>query len=322
MSVNTVPCSYVFTVYRCRADEIVFFVGILAPFLITYTFNVIIYFIIVGSLCRQVLKRKDMLNKEMLHVEYKRLAIVAFFLAIMFGLAWIFAILVVIPNTVASAVFQYLFSFFVGFQGLLYFIMHGMRSPDARRFWITLIYKPCPSRMPKFLKTWTTTTPYHQTKQPHVVSKQNPLYTSQDNLLSSPGESTFNTLQRPTDTTDIGASPSSYSLASQTVQIDFTLPTIISDDEVSSMDMLELTDIINTKFSDPNAPGVAVSPPRIPISSAHENSPLTKQSSKVSAVEKEFKLTLQHVVKNEAADTLELAYDSMNPDYDSSAEEN
>lgn len=316
----TLVHALIFTVYRCRADEIVFYVGILAPFLIAYTFNAIIYFIIVGSLGQQVFKKRDMLNKEMLHVEYRRLAIVAFFLTIMFGLGWIFAILVVIPNTVASAVSQYLFSFFVGFQGLLYFIMHGLRSPDVRRFWITLIYKPCPNQIPKFLKTWTTTTPYNNTKQPRVVTKQNPLYASQDNLLSTPGQSAFNTLQRPTtDTTDIGASHSSYSLASQTVQIDFTLPTIISDDEVSSMDMLELTDIINTRFSDPNAPGVAVSTPHIPISSAHENSPLTKQSSKVAAGEKEFKLKLQQVVANEAA---ELAYDSMNPDYESSAEEN
>ena len=44
---------------------------------------------------------------------------------------------------------------------------------------------------------------------------------------------------------DMGASTSSYSLASQTIQIDFTLPTIISDDECSSMDLQELTDFIN-----------------------------------------------------------------------------
>ena len=293
-----------------------FYVGILAPFVITYTFNIIVYFIIIGSLSWQVLKKtKDEVKREMLHEEYKRLAVVAFFLAIMFGLAWIFAILVVIPDTTVSIISQYLFSFFVGFQGLLYFIMHGIRSPDARKFWITLVYKPCPSKMPTFLKTWTTTSPYHNTKPVIPRSKQNPLYASQDNLLSSPGESTFNTLQRQTDTTMM-ASHSSYSLASQMVQIDFTLPTIISDDEASSMDMQELTDIINTKFSDPKAPGVAVSPPRMPISSAHEHSPLTKQSFREPTVDKEFRL---HVETNEA---LDLAYDSVtNIGFDSSEEE-
>ena len=83
-------------------------------------------FLIIGSLSRQVLKKKgDSVNKGMLHNEYKKLAIVAFFLAIMFGLAWIFAILVAIPNTTLSYISQYLFSFLVGFQGLLYFIMCG-----------------------------------------------------------------------------------------------------------------------------------------------------------------------------------------------------
>ena len=298
-----------------------FYAGILTPFAITYSFNVIVYFLIIGSLSRQVLKKKgDSVNKGMLHNEYKKLAIVTFFLAIMFGLAWIFAILVAIPNTTLSYISQYLFSFFVGFQGLLYFIMHGLRSPDARKFWITLFYKPCPSMIPSFLKTWTTTTPYHQTKQPLVKSHQhNPLYVSQDNLLSSPGESTFNTLQRPREMADMGASPSSYSLASQTIQIDFTLPTIISDDEDSNMDLQELTTIINTKFSEPNnSPGVAVSTPRSPpLANTHENSPLTRQSFRVSQAEKEYRL---HMETAEVDKPLDLAYNNINPDYNSSQE--
>lgn len=238
--------------------------------------------------------------------EYKRLAIVAFFLAIMFGLAWIFALLVIIPNNIVSYISQYLFGIFVGFQGILYFVMHVVRSQEARRFWITLFFKPCPARMPTFLKTLTTSVPYHQTKQPHLKSHQSPLYVSQDNLFSSPATSTFNTLQRPRDSTDMGMSPSSYSLVSQTLQIDFTLPTIIDDDE-SSMDMQELTDFINSRFVDPTAPGVAVSPPHMPISSAHENicmSPLTAHSNETPM--KEYTL---HVETNEDADSL--AYDSV-----------
>lgn len=238
--------------------------------------------------------------------EYKRLAIVAFFLAIMFGLAWIFALLVIIPNAIVSYIFQYLFGIFVGFQGILYFVMHVVRSQEARKFWITLFFKPCPTKMPTFLKTMTTSIPYYQTKQPHLKSHQSPLHGSQDNLFSSPGASSFNTLQRPRDSVDMGMSPSSYSLVSQTLQIDFTLPTIIDDDE-SSMDMQELTDLINSRFTDPNAPGVAISPPHMPISSAHENickSPLTAQSPETPM--KEYTL---HVETNEDADSL--AYDSV-----------
>ena len=235
--------------------------------------------------------------------EYKRLAKVAFLLAIMFGLAWIFALLVIIPNTIVSYIFQYLFGLFVGFQGILYFIMHVVRSQEARRFWVTLFFKPCPTKMPTFFKTLTTSAPYYQTKQPNLRSKQSPLHGSQDNLYSSPGASS---LQHPRDSADIGMSPSSYSLVSQTLQIDFTLPTIIDDDE-SSMDMQELTEFINSRFTDPNAPGVAVSPPHMPISSAHENickSPLAAQSHETPI--KEYTL---HVETNEDADSL--AYDNV-----------
>ena len=314
-------------IFRCRAEEIVFYAGILAPFVITYSFNVIIYFIIIGSLSRQVIKKKgDTVNKEMLQRDYKKLAIVAYFLAIMFGLAWIFAILVVIPDTIVSYISQYLFSFFVGFQGLLYFIMHGLRSPDARQVWITLLYKPCPNRMPTFLKTWTTTSPIHQTKPP-PHKRLNQLYVS-EKFVPSPGDSTFNTLQRPaSEMADMGASPSSYSLASQTIQIDFTLPTIISDDECSSMDLQELTDIINTKFSEPNSPCVAVSTPRLPplVTDTIQNSPLTRQSLRMSMAEKEYKLHMEMTNEgnhNEADETLNLAYDSVIQNYDSTQEQN
>lgn len=302
-----IPSIYMLNQYRCRADGPIFYATMLTPFVVTYSFNIIIYLVIITSLSRQIFKKRGIIKGEIQRNEYKKLAIVAFFLAIMFGLAWIFALLVIIPNTILSYISQYLFSILVGFQGILYFIMHVIRSQEARKFWITLFYKPCPTRIPAFLKSWTTTTPYLQTKPVNLRSNQNPLYSSQDNLMSSPGESTFNTLQHPRDSTDIGMSPSSYSLASQTLQIDFTLPTIISDDDESSMDMQELTDIINSRFADPNAPGVAISPPHMPISSAHENictSPLTSQSHEMPM--KEYTL---HVETNEGADNL--AYDNV-----------
>ena len=190
---------------RCRAEETVFYVGILAPFVITYSFNIILYFIIIGSLSKRLTKKKgDSANKGIQHNGYKKLAIIAFFLAIMFGLAWIFAILVAIPNTTLSYISQYLFSFLVGFQGLLYFIMHGLRSPDARQFWITLFYKPCLNRVPSFLKNWTTMAPHHTTKQ--TMMRSHTLNVSQDNLISSQDEST---LQHPKEREGTDASLSS-----------------------------------------------------------------------------------------------------------------
>ena len=249
------------------------YAGILAPFLITYTFNLIIYFIIMGSLGFRVTQNVTTSapsNKQMMRRDYKRLCVVAFFLAVMFGLAWIFALLVALPNTALSLSSQYIFSFFIASQGLLYFVMHVVRSPEARKFWLSLFCHLCPGTWQASIKTWTTTSPQHVTNTSKPANlKTNPIYTSQDNLFASPGESACNTLQR--DTTDLATSPSSYSLASQTLQIDFTLPTIVSDDDSSASDLEELAHIISTKFSDPGSPGVAVSSPQLLVKGAHED---------------------------------------------------
>ena len=111
--------------------------------------------------------------------------------------------------------------------------------------------------------------------------------------------------------TDMGASPSSYSLASQTIQIDFTLPTIISDDECNSVNLQELTDIINTKFSEPNSPGVAVSTPRLPplVTDVIQNTPLTRQSLRMSMAEKEYMEKTNNGDHNETNETLSFGHD-------------
>ena len=65
-------------------------------------------------------------------------------------------------NRIILYISQYIFSFFVRFQGPLYFIMHELCSPESRQAWITLLY---PNRLSTFLKTRTTMSLIHQTKQ-------------------------------------------------------------------------------------------------------------------------------------------------------------
>ena len=199
--------------------------------------------------------------------EYRKIAVIAFCLVVMFGLAWIFALLVPIPVEAISIASQYLFSIFIATQGVLYFILHGIRSPEARKFWLTLIYRGCPSRIPEYLKLHTSKSfppPYKVVSSP---PRQNPIYTSEENIFSNPTASTEQgTMERNMQNIniDLGASPSTYSLASQTLMLDFPVPVPTSDeDDTSSMDMQELKDMINTKFSDPNEPGFAFSPPRM-----------------------------------------------------------
>ena len=256
-------------VCSCRADKVVFYVGILVPFVLIYIFNLVVFSVIITSLLKQVYhKKKAMPDKELnTKHEYRKIAVIAFCLAIMFGLAWIFALLVPIPVEAISIASQYLFGIFIAIQGVLYFILHGIRAPEARKFWLRLIYRGCPSRMPEYLK------PHISKSIPHykVVSlptRQNPIYTSEDNLFSNPAVSTeHGTLESNTQKVDLGASPSTYSLASQTLMVDFPVPAPPSDeDDTSSMDMQYLKDMIN--FSDPNEPGFAFSPPRMPHSLA------------------------------------------------------
>ena len=217
------------------------------------------------SLSKQLLNKKKT-GEVNWRREYKKLAVVAFFLAIMFGLAWIFAIFVPIPIEALSITSQYLFSIFIAIQGLLYFILHGLRSPEARAAWLKLLFKGCPHKMSKYLHTIPSSSQHHPVQSPIAISgkpRHNPLYSPQDVLMSNPGvDSKFNTLEPTKDVFDIGASPSAYSLASQTLKMDFPLPAQVSDDETSSMDMQELTDMINTKFTESTQPGFAYSPPQ------------------------------------------------------------
>ena len=57
-------------------------------------------------------------------------------MAVMFGLGWGFGLLATsYPVEEVTITFQVLFSIFVGAQGALLFLLHGMRNADARRVW-------------------------------------------------------------------------------------------------------------------------------------------------------------------------------------------
>ena len=68
---------------------------------------------------------------------------IAMVLSLLFGLGWVFGLLA--SHDLPAAVHvpsQYIFSIFVGLQGVLIFILHAVRSADARnewkRWWYTL----------------------------------------------------------------------------------------------------------------------------------------------------------------------------------------
>ena len=68
----------------------------------------------------------------------KKNAVVAMTLAIVFGLGWAFGLAATIPVDEISFAFQILFCFTVGSQGVLIFLLHGIKSKDFRDFWAQL----------------------------------------------------------------------------------------------------------------------------------------------------------------------------------------
>ena len=67
---------------------------------------------------------------------YKAKLTIAAILAVMFGLGWTLGLAATsVPVKEFSLTFQILFSIFVGAQGVLIFLLHGVRNQDVRKLW-------------------------------------------------------------------------------------------------------------------------------------------------------------------------------------------
>ena len=96
-------------------------------------FDWIMFAIIVTSILKQRRGSSKMQSRSRLHREN---LVIALSLAVVFGLGWGFGLLATsYPVEEVTITFQVLFSIFVGAQGALLFLLHGIRSADARRVW-------------------------------------------------------------------------------------------------------------------------------------------------------------------------------------------
>ena len=91
------------------------------------------------SVCKQ--RRPGSMTEKSTLAFVRKNAIIAFTLAILFGLGWGFGLAASgTPFKEATFVLQLLFTIFVGCQGILIFVLHGIRKAEARDEWKKLFY--------------------------------------------------------------------------------------------------------------------------------------------------------------------------------------
>lgn len=94
------------------------------------------FFIIIGSIIKHKKLISNRTNSKAGFAAYKESLIIALSLTIIFGLGWAFGLLATsYPSEAVTITFQVVFSIFVGSQGILLFVLHGIRNPDARGLW-------------------------------------------------------------------------------------------------------------------------------------------------------------------------------------------
>ena len=122
--------------FSCRATEWPFWLGLLLPFSLIYLFNWIMFVVIIISICKHsqgtISSSKDTSKLESIKKHFT----IAITLAVVFGLGWAFGLAATsLPIKELTFTFQLLFSVFVGLQGFLIFLLHGIRNKDARNAW-------------------------------------------------------------------------------------------------------------------------------------------------------------------------------------------
>eukprot|EP00731_Ephydatia_muelleri_P011149 Em0006g43a len=112
----------------CRANGYPFYLGFILPFLAIYLFNWIVFIVIIVSLVRHAKVAKKSFKQSNVTI--------AAGLALVLGLGWGFGLAASNNKiTYLACALQIVFSVFIGCQGLLILLFHGVRNKDAKMVW-------------------------------------------------------------------------------------------------------------------------------------------------------------------------------------------
>ena len=141
--------------FSCRPTEWPFYFGFILPFVIIYVLNWIVFVAIMVSICKHFRNlqslRESSVRQQLRNV--KENLIIAMCLSIVLGLGWGLGLVSTSSGLVElSFTFQVIFSIFVGSQGVLIFILYGIRNTNFRQLWIKL-FSGCRSNTDNFVSS-------------------------------------------------------------------------------------------------------------------------------------------------------------------------
>jgi hypothetical protein len=145
--------------YFCRPDNWPFYVGFVAPFIIIYIFNWVMFVLIMINLTI-AMKRKIEVYKRPKLKQIRQIFFISLILSVNFGFGWIVGLAVSgqSPDSPIYLLFTYIFSIFVSIQGILIFALQCVRSKPARELWIHWGIVLCLCKKPAEAKAMTRST--------------------------------------------------------------------------------------------------------------------------------------------------------------------
>ena len=140
------------------------------------------------SICKHSHRRPGAATEKTTLTSVRTNAVIAFSLAVLFGLGWGFGLAASGSSSrEATFVLQLLFTIFVGIQGLLIFVLHGIRKEEARnewKKWLSTATSKTYGLYSGFTKSSATTSSFEQSKS-HVTYSSSSTYKSKTGTLPS-----------------------------------------------------------------------------------------------------------------------------------------